>query len=61
MDLESSDPAEVAGAVVDGTLTMTEANRLSLALGKLREIEQVDAIAARLSEIERLLDAKGRG
>lgn len=61
VEVDSSDPAEVAASVVDGSLTTTEANRLALALKSLREIEQVDAIAARLSEIERLLDAKGRG
>ena len=60
VDLDTSDPAAMAGAVVDGSLSPVEANRISQSLKHLREIEQVDAIAARLSEIERLLDAKGR-
>lgn len=60
VELDSTDPATLAEAVTDGTMTSTEANRISQSLKHLREIQQVDAIAERLSEIERLLAVQGR-
>ncbi len=61
VELDTADPGALAEAVTDGTMTSTEANRISQSLKHLKEIETVDAIAERLSEIERLLDVKGRG
>ena len=61
VDLDTSDPSAMADAVVDGSLSPVEANRISQSLKHLKEIQQVDAIAERLSEIERLLAVQGRG
>lgn len=60
VDLDTSDPGAMADAVVDGSLSPVEANRISQSLKHLKEIEQVDAIALRLSEIEKLLAVQGR-
>lgn len=61
VDLDTSDPAEMAEAVVDGSLSPVEANRISQSLKHLREIEQVDELRGRLDEIEALLLSQRRG
>lgn len=56
------DPAGLAEAIAAGDLTPTEANRLSLALRSLTEAENVEAMRARLDEIESVLDQQqGKG
>lgn len=61
VELDTTDPGALADAVLDGSLSPGEANKLALSVAKLKEVETVDAMRERLDAIERLLDAKGRG
>lgn len=61
VELDGLSPDEVGEAIADGSLTPSEAVKLSQAIRALKDTVDMDHMRQRLDMIESLLAAKGRG
>lgn len=55
IELEGGSPADITNALVSGGISTEEAKAIATVVEKLRRVEDLDALAARLEEIEKLL------
>ena len=53
--ITSTDPSDLAQAIVDGDVTPSEAAKLAAAFRQVAEADQLKQLFARLDEVERLL------
>ncbi|AMY69061.1 hypothetical protein AKL17_1810 [Frigidibacter mobilis] len=55
IELDGGTPADVTNALVNGEISSEEAKAIATVVEKLRRVEDLDVLAARLEELERLL------
>lgn len=55
VELSDVSPSSIATALADGTLTPDEARNIATAISRLKDIDQLDEMRARLDELENIV------